>query len=141
MAFVKVQVHGGRQFRRELRILGGAFPKAMAEVHHKAADIVAKEGERNARAFQRTGRLADSIKSRKRTASAAVSAGTNVRVPYAGVIEFGWEEHGIEPNSYMYKALNDTEDEFLDEYMKMVDALTLRAFPMGVPSGVSGIST
>jgi hypothetical protein len=46
---------------------------------------------------------------------ASVKAGFK-RVPYAGVIHFGWPARGILPRPFLYDALDARRDEVMDAY-------------------------
>ncbi len=60
-----------------------------------------------------------------RSGRAAVAAGKR-RTPYAGVIHFGWPKHNIEPQPFLYKALDRRYDEVVAIYEKRLDDLVKR---------------
>lgn len=70
-----------------------------------AMSDIAAEGARLAASFapRRTGRLAASIKGSRAKGSAIVKAG-GARVPYAGVINYGWPRRNIAPAGFMQRA-------------------------------------
>jgi hypothetical protein len=81
--------------------------------HGEAAEIV--EDRATAIAPRRTGRLAADIRSSGQAAGGVVRAG-RARVRYAGVIHFGWAAHNIEPQPFLYDALDDRRDEVVAAY-------------------------
>lgn len=102
----------------ERKILRSAALDAAEEV----ADTAANE------APFRTGRLRDSIKASasKTGASATVRAGTKVRVPYAGVIHWGWPARGIEPNEFITRALDMRAAEIRRQFDRATIAISAR---------------
>lgn len=67
----------------------------------------------------RSGALAGSMRAGRGKTKAVVRAG-GARVPYAGVIHYGWPKHNIEANPFLLKALESQRDEVykkLDEGM------------------------
>lgn len=52
---------------------------------------------------KRTGRLAADVRGNRSRSKATITAG-RVSVPYAGVINYGWRAHGIEPAGFMQRA-------------------------------------
>lgn len=67
--------------------------------------VIADDGMRLAARFapHRTGRLQASIKASTSVSKAVIRAG-GARVPYAGVINYGWARHGIGPVHFMQRA-------------------------------------
>ncbi len=123
-----VQVEGGPQLRKAFKKMGDRLDD-LKDVHAAAGEIVASE----ARSIVpvRSGVLADSIRTDRRAAGASVLAGRS-RVPYAGVIHFGWPAHNIEPQPFLYEALDRRRDEVADQYERAVDDL-VRKFDREAP--------
>lgn len=76
----------------EVDDLKDAFSSIADEAAGKAAGFAPK----------RTGRLAGDIRGNRAKSKAVVTAG-RASIPYAGVINYGWARHGIEPNGFMQK--------------------------------------
>ena len=92
--------------------------KDFTKVGQDAADIVAAEG----RALSPRGetlRLRRSIKARASKTRSRVTA----RTIYAGVIHFGWPRHNIEPQPFLYDALDKRSDEVIALYERRITAL------------------
>ena len=123
-----IQVEGGPQLRRAFKKFDGRLDD-LKELHESAADIVASA----ARPLtpHRSGVLADSIRTDRRAAGASVLAGRS-RIPYAGVIHFGWPQHNIEPQPFLYEALDSRREEVAAKYEKGVAAL-VRTFDREAP--------
>lgn len=117
-----IEVEGGPQLRRAFKKLGDRMDD-LKDVHESAAQIVASA----ARPLtpHRTGALADTIRTDRRAAGASVLAGRS-RVPYAGVIHFGWPGHNIEPQPFLYEALDSRREEVAAQYEKAVAGLVRR---------------
>ena len=98
--------------------------KQLTAVHRAAADKVAADAR--LRAPVRTGRLRKSIRAGATTKHGSVSAGGRL-VPYAGPIHFGWPRRNIEPQPFLYDALDHRRAEVIELYEKRVDELIRRA--------------
>lgn len=121
-----VQVEGLREVVRtlekagvELSDLKGAFQRIGQNVAEDA-----KENVNNM-----TGRLAASIRPSRTKNKAVIRAGS-ARLPYAGVIEYGWPGHNIEAQEYLRGAVEDNEAESVqqleDEIARMIERLGLK---------------
>jgi HK97 gp10 family phage protein len=71
----------------------------------------------------RSGRLRKSINTQASQTSASVKAGSAARVPYAGVIHFGWGRKGIHPQPFLFGAVAKKYDEVVEAYEKNIDKL------------------
>lgn len=116
MARSAIQVEGVDKVRRALRkIEDGA--KDLKEAHREGAEIVADESKRIVPV--RSGALRDTIRAAGQVGGGVVRAGF-ARIPYAGVIHFGWAGHNIEPQPYLYDAADNRTSEVLDAYDKQL---------------------
>lgn len=73
-----------------------AFGQIAEEVARDAGRIVPVQ----------TGALAGTIRPARTKNKAVVRAGTGARVPYAGVINYGWPAHGITPTEFLTRPAN-----------------------------------
>jgi hypothetical protein len=71
---------------------------------------------------RRSGLLESSIRSSGQASGGVVRSGS-VGVPYAGPIHFGWPGHNIEPQPYLYDALDDRASQVVDVYEQRVNGL------------------
>lgn len=69
-----------------------------------------------------TGTLRDTIRAAGAQKSGRVRAGFK-RVPYAGAIHFGWAARNIDPNPFLYDALDQRRREVLQHYDQQLEAL------------------
>lgn len=116
-----VHVEGLRELRRAIREAKDDLSKdALKATHLEGATIVADEAERIVP--RRSGDLASSIRPAGQQAKAVVRAGRK-SIPYAGVIHFGWAGHNIEPQPFIYDALDHRADEVVDAYQRQVDKI------------------
>ena len=65
-----------------------------------------------------TGALAASLTVTSSTTEADVTSG----LPYAGVIEYGWARHNIEPSMFLTSAATGRDPASIDLYQRAVDA-------------------
>lgn len=121
----QIKVEGLTELRRALKQAGADFPRRLRGANKVAAGIVAKDAKSKVPVL--SGRLQKSIGVRASSSSAFVKAGTASRVPYARVIEFGWPGHNIEPQPYLYPALQEKEPQVIETYEDLVDAITRAA--------------
>lgn len=124
-----VFVLGMRDFERELRAADPQFPRELRRRNKASAEIVAEEAR--SRVPVRSGRLKGSIKSGASSRSAYVKAGTEAKVPYALPIEFGWKARNIEPQPFIYPAIEEKNEQVVEQYGDGIDDLMRRAFPEG----------
>ena len=111
-----VQVQGARQLRSTMR-KAGADMTQLNDTHRAVSGYVAAQGQ--VRAPKRTGRLAGSVRGSAARTAATVRAG-GARVPYAGVIHYGWERRNIRPQPFLTDAAHDTEPVWLHMYYQKV---------------------
>lgn len=114
---VTIRAVGLRQFRRDLKRMGGN----MADLKSAAAaagEIVAAEARR--RAPKRSGRLAASVRTAKAAGGVAVRVG-GARAPYAGPIHWGWPARKIQSQPFVTDAAHATEPLWLAVYTEALN--------------------
>ncbi len=109
---VAVQVTGLAQLNKALTSIGFDFSE-LSEANFAIAKMVADRA--TTLAPKRTGALAGSIKGVKDKNKVRVSAG-NAKVPYAGVIEYGWAKRRIKAQPYLTKAGAELRNEIKQQY-------------------------
>jgi HK97 gp10 family phage protein len=114
-----VKVSGAREFRAAMKAMGADLGDLTA-INRAAAQKVADTARSNAPVL--TGRLAGSVRAGATRTRGTVKAGTN-GIPYAGVIHFGWPGHGIEPQPFIYDALDERKGEVIEAYEAHIEAL------------------
>lgn len=118
-----VEVEGGPELRRAFGRLDDRLDDLSA-LHQDIAELVEDRAEELVPVV--SGRLRDTIRTSRGKRSAAVIAGGKAAVPYAGPIHFGWRARNIEPQPFLYDALDDRRDEVLERYRDGVGALVRR---------------
>jgi hypothetical protein len=123
-----VTVEGGPQLRRAF---GKAADRAedMKLLHKGAAEIVGQRAEEIVPRL--IGQLADTIRTTARKTGSSVVAGGR-RAVYAGPIHFGWRARNIEPQPFLYTALDERRGEVHQRYIEGVEDL-VRAFDREAP--------
>lgn len=111
-----IQVEGARELRAALKRAADDMADLKA-ANHDAAQIVADEAK--SIVPQLTGRLSGTIRANTAKATAIVKAG-GAGIPYAGVIHFGWPGHNIEPQPFLYDALDHRRDDVIAAYEKAI---------------------
>lgn len=119
MAKPGIEVVGSRELRKALRAAAGDLDDLKA-AHAAAAAVV--ETRATAEVPRRSGRLASSIRSSGQAAGGVVRSG-KASVPYAGPIHFGWRAHNIEPNPFLYDALDAKRAEVIETYETAIDKI------------------
>lgn len=114
----RVEVHGDLEMRRALKRMEGRLDR-LREVHEDAGSVV--ESEARQLVPVRSGRLRNTIRMSIRLASrtsggSKIIAGRGSLVPYAGPIHFGWRARNIEPQPFLYDALDRRRGEVFDRY-------------------------
>lgn len=134
----RIEVHGLRDFQRELKNLDSELPRQLRVVNMKAAELVASDARtRASSAGGALGKAAPSIKALGQQRSAAVRIGGN-RYPFALGGEFGstqfrqfkpWRGSGSDAGYALYPAVRANRDRVVELYGDLLDALARQAFP------------
>ncbi len=127
-----VEVQGMRQLRKKLSMLDDDF-EDLKNIHADVAQIVADRASQLAPV--RSGLLKETIRASGTKTAGRVRAGF-ARVPYAGPIHFGWSTRPnealgwrggpIEPNPFLYDALDERHDDVFEEYFRQIKELQRR---------------
>ena len=120
MAGPVVEVQGARELRRTLKAAGDDLSD-LTKVNATISRYVAACGAA-AMAPRRTGRLAGSLRGSQAKASATVRAG-GARIPYAGVIHYGWPRRHIRAQPFLVDAAHQTEPTWTRFYLAEVDRI------------------
>ena len=108
-----IEVEGAPQLRKAFKKLGGRS-RDLSAIHGDIAEDVADKAE--SLAPHVSGGLRDSIKGTKSASRARVQAGGRGMEPYAGPIHFGWRARNIEPQPFLYDALDDRRGAIAKRY-------------------------
>ena len=124
----RVEVTGDKELRRALKRMDGSLGD-LREVHRDAGQEVLTRA--NTLVPRKTGRLARSQRLSIRlaggkSAGTRIIAGRGVSVPYAGPIHFGWRARNIEPQPWLYDALDDRREQVRKRYDEGVAHLVRR---------------
>ena len=115
-----VRVEGLREVQRKLN-RAGADAEDMRDLMHSLGQIVVDA----AAVPHRTGRLAGNVRAGRGKTKAVVRAG-GARVPYAGVIHYGWPARGISPQPYLTDALQARKNEIYNALEAGVNEILAR---------------
>lgn len=118
----RIEVEGARELRAALK-RAGDDASDLKDANQAAGQVVVEE----ARSIvpKLSGRLEGSIRASRAKGSATVKAG-GAQLPYAGVIHFGWPGHNIDPNPFLYDALDARRNEVIAAYQDAIDRITER---------------
>lgn len=121
---VKLNVEGRRELARQLRQVDRELVKGLKSANEAAAAVVAQRamGE----VPRRSGALAATIKPSATQAAGRVAVGS-AKVPYAGVIHWGWPRRHIRPNQFVTRAASQVMDQVRRAYVVGVDAVIKKA--------------
>jgi len=117
MARPTVEIEGLNKLLRALEKLDDEAKQSFKDVGGRVGKLVAEQGREEAPV--RSGALRDTIRAANTGRGAKVRAGSK-RVPYAGPIHFGWRKRNIEPNNFLYRAVDKKVDVALDMYLEEV---------------------
>jgi hypothetical protein len=125
-----IQVSGATELRKSLRRMQSDLAD-FTSVNKASADLVAQSARQKVPVD--SGLLQSTIEARATKTTGRVVAGKGPRskagtkkrpskswVPYAGPIHFGWFRRGIEPNPFLYDALDDRKDDVIRKYEDQV---------------------
>ena len=117
-----IEVEGGPQLRRAFKKLGDRASD-LTQLHGDIGEIVEETAAELVPVA--SGELRDSIRHSKRKTGATVLAGRR-SVPYAGPIHFGWRARNIEPQPFLYDALDKRRGEIAKRYADGIGDLVER---------------
>ena len=118
-----IKATGVKELRRELRRMGDDLDDLKA-LNLDVATLVSDRAKELVP--RRTGNLADTIRPAGTKTAGRVRAGFK-RVPYAGVIHFGFPARRIQPQPFLYDALDQRRGEVFDAYFKGVKKIQRKA--------------
>jgi hypothetical protein len=119
---VTVEVQGAKELRRTMKA-AGADMTDFGEANATAGRIVAAEAPVWIHAH--TGSLGASVRAGTAKTSATVRAG-GAKVPYAGVVEWGWPAKHIAPHPFLTTAAKSTEATWVDAYLARLEAIVAK---------------
>jgi hypothetical protein len=115
-----VEVEGARQLRKALAELGDDAVDELKAVNMEGVDIVLAEAL--TRVPVRSGRLYETVRGSATKTRGTIRAGFK-KVPWAGPTHFGWPARNIEPNLFLYDAVDERRDEVIAVYKKNIGKL------------------
>ena len=114
-----VQVKGLNEVLRALNQIGADFEE-LKDANKELGDEISARAA--ALAPRLTGALASSIRSNRAKKRVSIKAGS-ARVPYAGVIEYGWPRRGIPAQPFLRKAAFEDRDLIQRTYEENIKSL------------------
>lgn len=120
MAGFTVSVKGLREVVRSFDAYAGAVDD-LKEANSKIGAVVAQTAK--ATAPYESGSLAGSIRQNRAKQKIQIKAG-GARVPYAGVIEYGWPLRNIEAQPYLRRAAWDKREYVKEQYSANLQSLS-----------------
>jgi phage gpG-like protein len=109
-----VEVKGARELRRTMAEAGVEMHQ-LGAVHQRVARVIA--GACNPP--RKTGRLAASIAATGEPQTATVAS----RVPYAGVVEWGWRARNIRGQHFLLQAAQRTQPKWFQMYVDEIQTI------------------
>lgn len=119
-----VRVEGLSKLRQQFKAAGVDMAE-MRDAGKQAAEIVAVEA-RTRTVPRRSGALAGSVRAAGQVSGGVVRAG-GARIRYANVIHFGWAGHNIEPQPFLYEALDNRVSEVEAAYERSLETIIREA--------------
>lgn len=114
-----VQVKGLNEALRALSKAGDDF-EDLKDANQELGSIIARKAA--AIVPKRSGALEQSIKANRAKKKVQIKAG-GARVPYAGVIEYGWRARNIAPQPYIRKAAFEDRDLIKTKYEENIKSI------------------
>ena len=114
-----VEVRGAKELRKSLKQAGDDLSD-MKDANLAVGNIVVSAAQ--GLAPHRTGALAGSIRAARAAGSVAIRGGLR-RVPYAGVIHWGWPARNIKAQPFLSDAATSTEAEWVALYEAELDKI------------------
>ena len=129
MVAPRIEVQGAKELRRAIRKAEAQDLKAeLKKAHREGGDMAADEARRIVP--RRSGDLGGSIRASGLQTKGVVRSG-RAKVPYAGVIHFGWPRRNITPQPFLYEAADRRVLEVVNAYEDAVEAIARRLATAG----------
>jgi hypothetical protein len=116
-----IEVEGADELRRALKEAGDQS-KDLNKANKAAGEVVVVEARTIVPVL--SGALSRSIKASAGKTKASVKAGGSLA--YGAVIHFGWPAHGIEPQPFLYDALDARRGEVVKVYEERMAEIVAR---------------
>lgn len=128
---VGIKVKGANRLRRTLK-KAGVDVKQLKAVNRAAAEIAARAAQAKAPVGgpyppsgkrgrpRKPGKLKASVRAAATQKAGVIKGGFTGRVPYAGVIHYGWPARGIRAQPFAADAAKETEPIWTKEYERKV---------------------
>jgi len=116
------------KLQKDLKAVGPEMIAELKEGNKALGEIVSKRARELVPV--QSGALLKTIKAAKAAGGSKVNAGTpglSSKVNYAGPIHFGWAARNIDPQPFLYDALDDRRDEVVAAYEKQTADLLKKA--------------
>jgi len=116
------------KLQKDLKAVGPEMVAELKEGNKALGEIVSERARELVPV--KSGALLKTIRAAKAAGGSKVSAGTpsfTSKVNYAAPIHFGWAARNIEPQPFLYDALDDRRDEVVAAYEKQTAALLKKA--------------
>lgn len=117
-----IRVEGAAELRRALKAAQDDA-QDLKDTHKAVGEVVVTEAK--SLVPQLTGRLSGTIRATQAKAGATVKAGGS-GLPYAGVIHFGWPGHSIEPQPFLFDAIDKRRADVIKVYEKAIGKIVDR---------------
>lgn len=118
---VAVEVTGAKELRRAIKkAQDNDLKVAIKKANLEGAQVVSEEAKNTVPV--NTGQLLSTIRAAGTLNAGIVRAGF-AKTPYAGVIHFGWPQHNMTPQPFLYEAADNRLDEVVDKYNEAIEAI------------------
>jgi hypothetical protein len=124
-----IKVEGLRELQKALRQTPARLDKEMKKAGRAAVKKAIVPPVRSGAPVGKTGKLGRSVRALGSATKAVLAVGSNRAVPYAGVINFGWEARNISAQEFVYKGIDKGTPEMMSIYLEYVDRAVAPAFP------------
>ncbi len=117
-----IKIDGLKALQREVRKAKDSELNAeMKKANRAAAQVAVDAGK--PKAPRRSGALAKTVKAANSSRYAAIKAGSPARVPYAGVIHFGWPRRNIRPQKFLDEAIRQEWKRIEETYREAIEGV------------------
>lgn len=127
---VGIRVTGLKTMARDARNTVTRLDKGIKKANRRSVERALVPRVRGG-APSRTNRLASTVRARATAFRAQLIVGSNVKVPYAGPINFGWLARNIVGQEFIYRGIVSGNNAMLEIYIEEIDRATKSFAPLG----------
>ena len=127
----RLKVTGLTELNAAMKAAPGRLDRKLGQANKRAVNEAIKPPVKRGAPRGATGNLARSVRGSASAKGAALLVGGGAKVPYAGVINWGWPAKNIRAQEFIYKGIMQGEEKMLEIYLTHIEEVAKLIAPQG----------